>query len=241
VNNINIIDFDDVILSPIRKLAASLPQSFKADAISPWHGTTIAAFLVENGKSIINVSDGKVSEGQMLYPVSLEFPKMVEIDKETVMLFAGSVGFAVMYSKILKNWVETMERIREERLSTKAKVNMLSRILREGLPLTVSGFPVGAILSAFDKRRGARIFLFTPDGSSVLRDSYAIFGSGKVGEGILVERWKPDLTRKEGIKVAKRLVKANASNLDSATGGHIFIKVLDENGIESIDGGKTNE
>jgi len=74
-----------------------------------------------------------------------------------------------------------------------------------------------------------------------LRDSYAVFGSGKVGEGILVERWKPDLTREEGIEVAKRLVKVNAANLDSGTGGRIFIKVLDENGVESVDGGRANE
>lgn len=234
-------DFESIALDPIRKLVAGMLHSLKNGVISPWHGTTIAAFPVDNGKLIVNVSDGKVSEGQLLYPVSLEFPKMVEIDRETVMLFAGAAGFAVMYSKMLKNWVETMERIREERLSTRAKVNMLSRILRESLPLAASGFPVGAILSTFDKRKGARIFLFTPDGSNVLRDSYAVFGSGKVGEGILVERWKPDLTREEGIEVAKRLVKVNAANLDSGTGGRIFIKVLDENGVESVDGGRANE
>ena len=239
-------DFDSVALAPIRELVADIPRrlngvlSFKDD-ISPWHGTTIAAFLVDNGKTIVAVSDGKVSEGQMLYAASLDFPKVVEIDRSTIMLFAGAAGFAALYSRILKNWVETMERVREVRLSARAKVNMLARMLRESLPFAASGFPVMAILATFDERKSARIFLFSPDGSNIQRESYAILGSGKVGEGVLVERWHPDMNRNEGIILAKRLVKVNATNLDSATGGQIFIKVLDENGVESVDGGRANE
>lgn len=238
--------FDALALSPIRDMVAGMPRllsgasNFK-DGLSFWHGTTIAAFIVDNGKTIVAVSDGKVSEGQLLYPASLEFPKIVEIDKETVMLFAGAAGFAVMYAKILKNWVETMERIREECLSMKAKVNILSRILRESLPLAASGFPVAAILAALNKRKGARIFLFTPDGSSVRREHYAIFGSGKVGEALLVDRLRENMTRMQGINLAKKLVKLVSSDLDSATGGRIFIKVLDKNGVESINGGMANE
>lgn len=232
------IDFEHMSLSPIRDLAASLPPAVKNSlpAISPWHGTTIAAFTVDGGKAIVAVSDGKVSEGPVLYPASLEFPKVVEIDKETVMLFAGSAGFAVMYARILKNWVETMERVREEKLNARAKINMLSRILRESLPLAASGFPVGAILATFDRQKGMRIFLFTPDGSNVLRKTYAIFGSGKVTEASLLENWRADMTRQDGVEYAKRLIKTS-SDLDSASGGRIFIKVLDENGVESIDGG----
>ena len=239
-------DFDSVALAPIRELVANMLRHLNGssnlkDNISPWHGTTIAAFLVDNGKTIVTVSDGKVSDGQILYAASLDFPKVVEIDRSTVMLFAGAAGFAALYSRILKNWVETMERVREVRLSARAKVNMLSRMLRESLPLAASGFPVVAILATFDERRGARIFLFTPDGSNVRRESYAILGSGKVGEGILLERWHPDMKRNAGIKLAKRLIKANSTNLDAATGGRIFIKILDENGVESVDGGKANE
>src|SRR3989344_7054035 len=229
--------FDNIALAPIRELVASMPRPLNGVVnLSSWHGTTIAAFLVDNGRSIVAVSDGKVSEGQLLYAASLDFPKVIEVDRSTVMLFAGAAGFAVLYSKILKNWVETMERVREERLSVRAKVNMLSRMLRESLSLAVSGFSVVAILATFDERKSARIFLFTPDGSNVQRESYAIHGSGKVGEGVLVERWHPDMNRNEGIILAKRLVKVNAMNLDAATGGRIFIKVLDENGVESVNG-----
>ena len=172
--------FDNIALAPIRELVASMPRPLNGVVnLSSWHGTTIAAFLVDNGRSIVAVSDGKVSEGQLLYAASLDFPKVIEVDRSTVMLIAGAAGFAVLYSKILKNWVETMERVREERLSARAKVNMLSRILRESLPLAASGFPVVAILATFDKRKGARIFLFTPDGSNVRRKTYAILGSGK--------------------------------------------------------------
>jgi len=238
-------DFDSMALAPIRELVANMPRPLNGvlnlkDTISHWHGTTIAAFLVDGGRAIVAVSDGKVSEGQLLYAASLDFPKVVEIDRSTVMLFAGSAGFAVLYSKILKNWVETMERVREERLSTRAKVNMLSRMLRESLPLAASGFPVVAILATLDELKGARIFLFTPDGSNIRKESYAIHGSGKISEASLLDNWRADMSRDEGVEYAKKLIKT-ASRLDSASGGHIFIKVLDENGVESIDGGRANE
>ena len=204
------------------------------------HGTTIASFFVEGGKTSIVVSDGKVSEGPLLQPASLEFNKLIEVDNTTVMAISGSVGFAMLYARMLNNWVETMERIREEKLDTRSKVNMLSRILRENLSLALSGMLVIPILTTYDDKHGPRIFMLTPDGSVVSKKTYAISGSGKVNEGGLLSDWNVNMSKEDGIELAKKLVK-NASKLDSATGGRIFIKIVSGNGIESVDGGWTND
>lgn len=234
----------DMALSPIRAMVAglsSVPQGTKLkDELAVWHGTTIASFFAANRAAIISVSDGKASEGPTLYPASLDFQKVVEIDSRTIMLFAGAAGLASMHAKSLRNWVETMERVREEGLSTRAKVNMLSRMLREGMALASLGLIVISILATWDIKKGGRIFLIGPDGTSVLKSDYAIHGSGRIGEGLLLKAWHPNLTVDEGVDLAKELITTNAQKLDSGTGGRIQIKVLTAQGVTTIDGGRAN-
>ena len=246
-------DFEESLFAPISRLKENVPRLSTNAGLAGGgvvfdhsvqrfvlHGTTIASFFVDKGRAAIVVTDGKVSESPLLQAASLEFQKMVDIDRNTVMAVSGSAGFAMLYTRMLKNWVETTERIREERLSVRSKVNMLSRILRENLPLALSGLMVIPLLITCDDKRGPRIFAFTPDGSNIEKKTYAISGSGKVNEGGLLLGWNRSMTRENGISLAKDLVK-NASKLDSATGGKIFIKVISQDGIESIDGGWTNE
>lgn len=242
-------DYEEFLFSSMDKLKGDMPTllvnaSLAGGGVVPesstqrfmLHGTTIASFLIDNGRAAIVVSDGKVSEGPLLQAASLEFEKLIEIDKSTVMAVSGSAGFAVLYARMLRNWVETMERVREEPLSTRSKVNMLARILRENLSLALSGLVVAPILTTWDEKRGPRIFVITPDGSVVIKKTYAMSGSGRVNEGGLLLGWSAGMSVENGISLAKELVK-NASRLDSATGGKIFIKIVSRDGIESVDGG----
>ena len=228
-------DLQGLILAPVRELRDSIPQLNPSKEFT-FHGTTIASFFVENGSAVIAVSDGKVSENAMLQAASLEFKKLIEIDAWTVMAISGSASFGLLYARSLRSWVETMERITEEPISTRAKVNMLSKILRDSLPISMGGFAVMPILTVYDEKRGPRIFLFTPDGSVVTKSEYAISGSGRISEGSLLVGHRRDMTREEGIEFAKSIVK-NANKMDKATGGRIFIKVVSKEGIESLDGG----
>lgn len=228
-------DLQALILAPVRELRDSISR-LNSNKEFTFRGTTIASFFIENGSAAIAVSDGKVSENAMLQAASLEFKKLFEIDAHTVMAISGSASFGLLYARSLRSWVETMERMREEPISTSAKVNMLSKILRDSLPISMGGFPVGPIITTFDDKRGSRIFLFTPDGSVVTKPEYAISGSGRISEGALLVGHRRDMTREEGIEFAKSIVK-NANNMDKATGGRIFIKVVSKEGIESLDGG----
>ena len=233
-------EFEKSLLLSVKDLRGNIFHGQSAPEEFSLQGTTIASFYIEGGRAAIAVSDGKVSSNQVLQAASLEFKKLIEIDRVTVMAISGSAGFALLYAKILKNWVETTERIREEKLSVRAKVNMVTKILRESLSLSMGGFVVQPIITTYDKGHGPRIFLFTPDGSEVPRNDYAIAGSGKSNEGGLLTNWREDLSREEGIKLAQQLV-INAHKLDKATGGRIFIKIIDQSGIESIDGGFVND
>jgi len=210
-------DYEDFIFSSINKLKGDMPTllanaSLAGGGVTPesssqrfmLHGTTIASFLIDNGRVAIVVSDGKVSEGPLLKAASLEFEKLIDIDRSTVMAVSGSVGFAILYARMLRNWVETMERIREERLSTRSKVNMLARILRENLSLALSGLVVAPILTTWDDKRGPRIFVVTPDGSVVVKKTYAMSGSGRVNEGGLLLGWNINMSKESGISLMQK-------------------------------------
>lgn len=253
ISPVSIKDFEDAIFLSVARIREELPRILAGPSMAGWgvvfdpsvqkfvlHGTTIASFFVEEGKSAVVVSDGKVSENALLQAASLEFEKLIEIDSHTVMAVSGSAGFAMLYARMLKSWVETMEKIREQRLSSRSKVNMLTKILRENLSLSLSGLIVIPILTTCDDKRGPRIFFLTPDGSAISKKTYAISGSGKVSEGYLQGEWRMNLSKEEGINLAKNLVKS-ARNLDGATGGKIFIKVVSRDGIESVDGGWASE
>lgn len=229
-------DFLDERLAGLRRDLATTKLSEQSLASLSVHGTTIGAFKINQGKEAVAFSDGKVSEGQLLQPLSLVYEKIIDIDRKSVMLISGVPSIAKEYCKLVEVNIDNYEKMQEEELSSKGKVRQIETLMLKNFALAAQGLIVSPIFVTYDNQHGARIFSFSPDGSSVEKYDYVMSGSGKIAQPILFNDWREDLNREEGIKLAKKVVGI-ASASESASGGKIYIRIIAAEGVEKVEEG----
>lgn len=208
------------------------------------HGTTIGAFLVDNGRAAVALSDGKVSMGPRI--ASLDFRKILPLDSHTVLLMAGSPVLGLLTGRLLRAYIRSYQDLRNGRpMSTDPKKKRLARELLGMFGLAASGILLAPILATYDTYKGrARIFSYSMEGSFNERtdndarlDGYATGGSGADIHKVIKERRRPAMSIDDGIALAEHLVKDTAED-DSGSGGRAFVYVLDRDGARLVRGGK---
>lgn len=202
------------------------------------HGTTIGAFRVSGGKEAIAFSDGKVSEGALLQPLSLSYEKILDIDRKSVMLISGVPSIAKEYCKMVEIGIDNYEKLHEEPLSSRGKVRLIETIMMKNFGLAAQGLIVSPIFVTHDEGHGARIFTFSPEGSWVEKD-YAMSGSGKIAQPLFLPAWQGrgwniDLSREEGVDLA-RYIATTSPQLESASGGKVYIRIISSQGVEVVE------
>lgn len=226
-----------------RQVLARLLEPVTAAARSPLtllpetelkHGTTIGAFVIEDGSRALAFSDGKVSMGNE--PVHMTYRKMLQVDPHTDMLFSGSPSLAVRVGRALRNWVGYREDTTNLPMTPRGKELALESMLMQGIGLAGAGILLAPILVTYDpQKERIRLFNFGPDGSMTEHTNFTVSGSGARARLVLGERWKPGLTVEEGAALVRRLIREIPETIDSFSGGTPSIDLVGPGGISVVE------
>lgn len=206
-------------------LASSRPellQRMAASAAGPLdptglaHGTTVLGLKFDGG--VVMAGDRRATEGFSIADDKME--KVFAADDYSAIAIAGAAGQAVEIVKLFQLELEHYEKITGDRLSLEGKANRLGQMIRGNFSLAIQGLVVVPLFGGFDEGRGqGRIFYYDATGGRWEEDDYHATGSGgRPAKSSLKKRWRPGLSREEGIRVAVEAL-IDASQEDVATGG----------------------
>lgn len=187
-------------------------------------GTTTIGIHSKDG--IVLAADMQVSVGNLA--VNTNTTKIYKINDTIAITIAGSVGDAIVLVRHLQNHANLYELEHNKRLSTKSCVTLLSNILNSHKMLP---FFSQLIVAGSDNQ------LYTLDmmGGYTDQDKFAFSGSGsELALSILDKYYKPNLSIKEAIDIAKEAI-TSAKKRDLFTGGDgIKIVLVKKDGIEEL-------
>jgi proteasome beta subunit len=140
--------------------------------------------------------------------------------------------------------LEHYEKLTGDRLSLEGKANRLAQMIRANFPLAMQGLVVVPLFGGFDQARNeGRLFYYDATGGRWEEQDYQATGSGaQPAKNSLKKRWRPGLTRDEGLRVAVEAL-IDAAEDDVATGGPdlargifpVVMTVTSEGATESTD------
>ena len=223
------------ITAPLRRAYEHAPLTLGLHTDKLLHGTTIGAFIVDNGQRAVAFSDGKVSMGNK--PVHLAYRKILTVDRFTRLLISGSPVLGVEYARVLRSYIGYREDTSGQPMSARAKVHFLMRQLKGGLGLMGAGILCAPILVTYDTREKmcARIFSLGPDGSEIPHLDFASGGSGSNIDIDLRRSWRPGMSADEGIALAHQVITTVAPEIDSFSGGKVSIDLIGPEGARIIE------
>lgn len=147
--------------------------------------------------------------------------KLYQIDRNIGMTTAGLVGDIQVLVRYMKAEATLYRLKRNQLMSIESFATLLSNILN-----STKYFPfwVSILVGGYDNK-GYRLFSIDAAGGAI-EDEYASAGSGSLFVyGVLEDRYRKDLTLKEGIELAVRGIKA-AMSRDAASGDGIEVAVI---------------
>ncbi|MFB3737939.1 MAG: proteasome subunit beta [Candidatus Velamenicoccus archaeovorus] len=202
-------------------VAGTRPELLQRISTSPGevvvpHGTTVVALKFEGG--MVMAGDRRATEGYAIADDRIE--KVFAADDYSAIAIAGAAGQAVEIVKLFQLELEHYEKITGDRLSLEGKANRLAQMIRGNFPLALQGLVVVPLFGGYDEVRGeGRIFYYDATGGRWEEDDYHATGSGgRPATSSLKKRWRPGLTRDEGIRVGVEAL-VDAAEEDAATGG----------------------
>lgn len=208
--------------------------------------TTILAFYYKEG--VIVAGDRRATAGNLVIHERAE--KVISIDRNTILAVAGTPATAFEIARVLQHSFEFYRRSQLQPLSVAAKVRMVSKLLKDNMPMSLQGIgivvPLLALGDPFGKEKPA-IYFYDALGAQFQTVDFAVSGSGSAAvRSILqyINRWsgKPTNERgeEESISLALQLLDIAAES-DTATGGvnrrakiYPQVKILKESGVVSV-------
>ncbi|HEX9123487.1 MAG TPA: proteasome subunit beta [Actinomycetota bacterium] len=186
-----------------------------ADVPAP-HGTTVLG--LKFGDGVVFVGDRRATEGYSIADDRME--KVFAADDYSAIAIAGAAGQAAEMVKLFQLELEHYEKITGDRLSLEGKANRLAQMIRGNFPLALQGLVVVPLFGGFDETRNeGRIFYYDATGGRWEEEDYHATGSGgRPAKSSLKKRWRPGMTRDEGVKVGVEAL-VDAAEEDVATGG----------------------
>lgn len=198
----------------LQRMAASAAGPLDPTGLA--HGTTVLGLKFDGG--VVMAGDRRATEGFSIADDKME--KVFAADDYSAIAIAGAAGQAVEIVKLFQLELEHYEKITGDRLSLEGKANRLGQMIRGNFSLAIQGLVVVPLFGGFDEGRGqGRIFYYDATGGRWEEDDYHATGSGgRPAKSSLKKRWRPGLSREEGIRVAVEAL-IDASQEDVATGG----------------------
>jgi proteasome beta subunit len=244
-------DFLDLLKAHNCQIQIPLPSTaINASADRPefTEGTTVIAVRYKDG--VIIGGDRRATAGTAVIYDRAE--KVLQIDEYSVLAISGAPAVAYEMARMLEHSFQYYRRSQLQELSIEGKLRMLSRLIRENLPMTLQGIGgVIPIFALYNRQRegdnGGQIFFYDALGAHFESADFATSGSGSVWiRGVLyhLNRWGDthlvDMDEQEATINILRLLDA-ASEYDAATSGYnpkseIFptVKTITKEGIQDF-------
>jgi proteasome beta subunit len=187
-------------------------------------GTTVLAVRFAEG--VLIAGDRRATMGNTV--VHDRADKVLTIDDEAALALSGSPAAAYEIARLLEMSFQHYRRTQLQPLSLEGKLRVLSRLLRDNLPLALQGIgAVVPIFAAFDRGTGnGRIYFCDLLGAQFESVDFCATGSGShIIRGALyyLNRWgEPPLARMDeaaSLALVLRLLETAAA-YDTATGGY---------------------
>lgn len=231
------------------ELPAATQNSAQTSDVEIAHSTTVIAIRYSNGVMI--AGDRRATAGTSVIYDRAE--KVLQIDRHAVLAISGSPAIAYEIARVLEHSFQYFRRSQLQELSLEGKLRMLSRLIRENLPMAMQGIggviPIFALYDAStsDHKNGGKIFFYDALGAHFENVDFATTGSGSVWiRGVLryLNRWSETPLEQMGERKATitilRLLDT-ASEYDAATSGYnakaqIFptVKTVTRTGVETL-------
>jgi proteasome beta subunit len=208
--------FFDLVARTRPELVARVAAQIADAPIPASHGTTVLGLKFAGG--VVMAGDRRATEGFQIADDRMD--KVFAADDHSAIAIAGAAGQAVEIVKLFQLELEHYEKITGDRLSLEGKANRLAQMIRGNFPLAIQGLVVVPLFGGFDHGTGqGRIFYYDATGGRwEERDHHATGSGGRPAKSSLKKRWRPDLSRDEGLRVAVEAL-IDASQEDVATGG----------------------
>ena len=186
-------------------------------------GTTILGIVCKNG--IVMAADNRGSVGGTLVMAKNE-KKVFPINSYLVMSGAGYAAEIQKVPKLVAAEMKLKELRSKKRPSVKDAANLLSNIQRQGSTFLIGGINEDGSTELYSLDGGGHV--------AKIEDYDANFGSGLMYVlGYLERQYKPGVTIKEGVELAKEALKASIQR-DLASGNGINIITLTKDGIKEV-------
>lgn len=190
-------------------------------------GTTTIGIVCKDG--VVLAADTRATAGNMI--VDKRAQKVHIINDDIAVTIAGSVSEAQLLIKLIRAELKLKEVRTNKTPTIKESANLLGSLLYSALR-RMSMFPaIAHFLMAGKDSEGLHLYDLFPDGSVTKVRDYVSSGSGSVfAYGVLESKYDPEVTTKEGIKLAVNAVNA-ALQRDSASGDGIDVVVINNKQI----------
>lgn len=213
------------------------------------HSTTVVAIRYREGVMI--AGDRRATAGTSVIYDRAE--KVLQIDRHSALAISGSPAIAYEIARMLEHSFQYFRRSQLQELSLEGKLRMLSRLIRENLPMALQGIggviPIFALydLNAADDENGGKIYFYDALGAHFENVNFATTGSGSIWiRGVLRylsrfgETPLQEMDTHQAIVTLLRLLDT-ASEYDAATSGYnaraqIFptLKCVTRAGVETV-------
>jgi len=199
-----------------RQRPEALPPSPSVLALEVPQGTTVLGLRFADG--IVMAGDRRATAGYTIADAKMR--KVFAADDFSAIAIAGAAGQAVETVRLFQLELEHYEKLTGDRLSLEGKANRLAQMIRANFPLAVQGLVVVPLFGGFDLARNeGRLFYYDATGGRWEEEDFQATGSGaQPAKNSLKKRWKPGLSRDEGLRVAVEAL-IDAAEDDVATGG----------------------
>lgn len=189
-------------------------------------GTTTMGVICKDG--VVLATESQATMGH--YVASKEATKLFKILDNVGMTISGGVADCQQVVRTLQALLRIRKLELNKEIDVKAAVQLVAVMLFQNRM-----FPyLSMLLVAGYDREGPHLYSLDPFGSILEETTFASVGSGSVvGIGVLENRFKPNMTVKEGIDLVKSAVDA-ARKRDTASGGPLQIATITAKGFEIV-------
>lgn len=193
-------------------------------------GTTTLGIICKDG--VILAADRRATAEHFIAHKHIE--KIVPITDNVAVTTAGLVSDIQLISKLTKAELK-LKRIRTKLKPTvKEAANLFATILYHNIRkfspiLGIAAFIVGGV-----DDNGFWLYDAAPDGAALEYKDYVSTGSGSIlAYGVLESQYNPNITVKEGVKLAIKAVNT-ALQRDSASGSGIDVVAITRDGVKKV-------
>jgi proteasome beta subunit len=194
--------------------------------------TSLVGIVCRDG--IVMGADRRVTAGNII--MSKAEQKVKKINDYLVMSWTGGAADAFLSEKVIAAELRLKELSTKTRPSVKEAAHLIGIMLYRNIR-TPSMIPhiVGVLVAGFNEDGTTELYTIEPAGGVYPVKEYdANFSSGMPYIlGLLERMYKPDISVKEGIELAKECLKSSTQR-DSASGNGIDILSVAKDGIKHV-------